>query len=367
MKRIAFLLSVLVPIITLAQTAGPFSDITKESRFFVPVSFLKEKGFVSGYSDGAFHPEREVNRAEALAMMLQISGILTSKTSADNEKIVSPGAPLQISFPKSTEITIENLATGEKTALSGIQSITVDAGSSSTATVKLRRPGGKKPFQDVSEKDWFYDVVQEGKKRGIVKGKVQGKEKGKYFRPQDTVNLAEALRMLFQSASIQPHLSEGTLPEGIPADSWYAKDIAYAVKKTLLTQKQNGAIFPPHESLNRGEMALLLYRFLRMKEGASFGYASWYGDGLAKTKLTENKEYAEKYLTAAHRTFPFGTILHVTNMTNGKEVDVVVNDRGPFVTGRIIDLSKTAFSALESTSAGIISVQIYVSSNSPVH
>ena len=172
--------------------------------------------------------------------------------------------------------------------------------------------------------------------------------------------------MLFQSASIKPHLSEGTLPEGIPADSWYAPDIAYAVKNTLLTQKQNGAIFPPYETLNRGEMALLLYRFLKMKEGSSFGYASWYGDGLAKTKLTENKEYAEKNLTAAHLSLPFGTVLRVKNMANGKEVDVVINDRGPFVTGRIIDLSKSAFSALESPSAGIISVQIYAP-NPPLH
>ncbi len=354
MKKLLLFIMVIVPLVAFAQTSGPFSDIQESSRFFIPVSFLKEKGFVNGYSDGAFHPEREVNRAEALAMILQVSEVLSSKTSADHEKIVTPGAPLQINLPKSTSLTVENLATGEKTLLNNIQSIKIDAGSSSEALVTLRRPGGKKPFQDVSEKDWFYDTVKEGKKRGIVKGK----EKGKYFRPQDVVNLAEALRMLFQSASIQPHLSEGTLPEGVPADSWYAPDIAYAVKNTLLTQKQNGAIFPPHESLNRGEMALLLYRFLKMREGASFGYASWYGDGLAKTKLTENKEYAEKYLTAAHRIFPFGTILHVTNMTNGKEVDVVVNDRGPFVTGRIIDLSKTAFSALESTSAGIISVQV---------
>ncbi len=349
------LLALIIPLAVLGQQDLEFSDIPESSRFFIPVSFLKEKAFVSGYSDGAFHPERDVNRAEALAMILKISR--GAEISSDLEKEIMPGAPLQISLPQAAPVTIENLSTGEKMDVKNIKNLVIDVETGS-AKLKLRKPRNKKPFLDVSEKDWFYDTVKEGKRLGIVKGK----EKGKYFRPNDQVNLAEALRMLFKSASIKPHLSEGTLPEGVPADAWYAPDIAYAVKNTILTQKQNGAIFPPHETLNRGEMALLLYRFLKMKEGANFGYASWYGDGLAKTKLTENKEYAEKNLTAAHRSLPFGTIVRVTNMMNGKTVDVVVNDRGPFVAGRIIDLSKSAFSALESPSAGIISVEIYAPS-----
>lgn len=361
MKKVFLLIFALVPLVALAQIPiGPFSDITENSRFFIPVSFLKEKEFVSGYSDGAFHPERDVNRAEALAMILKIARGM--EIASDLEKEIIPGAPLQISLPEAASITIENLSTGEKTEVKNIKNLVIDVEEGS-AKLKLKKPRNKKPFLDVSEEDWFYDIVKEGKRLGIVKGKDQGKQKGKYFRPNDTVNLAEALRMLFKSASVNPHLSEGTLPEGIPADAWYAPDIAYAVKNTILTQKQNGAIFPPYETLNRGEMTLLLYRFLKMKEGASFGYASWYGDGLAKTKLTENKEYAEKNLTAAHRSLPFGTVVRVTNMTNGKSVDVVINDRGPFVTGRIIDLSKSAFSALESPSAGIISVEIYAPSS----
>ncbi|MBI2638832.1 septal ring lytic transglycosylase RlpA family protein [Candidatus Peregrinibacteria bacterium] len=341
----------MLPLTTSAQKPIPFPDITENSRFFIPVSFLKAKGFINGYSDGAFHPQRDVNRAEALAMILKVSR--GAEISSDLEKEIMPGAPMQISFPEAALVTIENLSTGEKTDVKNIKNLVIEVEAGS-AKLKLRKPRNKKPFLDVSEKDWFYDIAKEGKRLGIVTGK--------YLRPNNPVNLAEALRMLFKSASIKPHLSEGTLPEGVAADLWYAPDIAYAVKNTILTQKQNGAIFPPYETLNRGEMALLLYRFLKMKQGASFGYASWYGDGLAKTKLTENKEYAEKNLTAAHRSLPFGTIVRVTNIMNGKTVDVVVNDRGPFVTGRIIDLSKTAFSALESPSAGIISVEIYAPS-----
>jgi rare lipoprotein A len=51
-------------------------------------------------------------------------------------------------------------------------------------------------------------------------------------------------------------------------------------------------------------------------------------------------------MTAAHRTLPFGTVLKVTNLANGKSVKVVINDRGPYVRGRIIDLSRAAAHAI---------------------
>lgn len=174
------------------------------------------------------------------------------------------------------------------------------------------------------------------------------------------INLAEALRMLFYLSDTNTNSSElKILPKEIPKDAWYSKDIAYAVEHFILTQQTDGRIFPPDRKLRRGELKALIYRFSENKnDDAQFGYSSWYGDGLAKTKLKTGIEFADRFLTAAHKTIPIGTILRVTNMANKKYVDVVVNDRGPFVTGRIIDLSKTAFSALEKPSAGIIYVQI---------
>ncbi len=173
------------------------------------------------------------------------------------------------------------------------------------------------------------------------------------------INLVEALRMLFHLSNTDTNSVELKSPKGISSNAWYAKDIAYAMEHFILTQQIDGRIFPPDRKLKRGELKTLIYRFLENKnDGAQFGYASWYGDGLAKTKLKTGIEFADRFLTAAHKTIPIGTILRVTNMANEKHVDVVVNDRGPYVTGRIIDLSKTAFSALENPSAGIIYVQI---------
>jgi rare lipoprotein A len=65
-------------------------------------------------------------------------------------------------------------------------------------------------------------------------------------------------------------------------------------------------------------------------------------------------------MTAAHRVLPFGTILRVRNLANGKQVSVLVNDRGPFVAGRILDLSHGAARALDAVETGVIPVRLEV-------
>lgn len=342
-----------LPTIVFAQAlpAQAFSDVPASSKFFIPAEYLKGQNLISGYEDGTFQPNNQVNRAEALAMIFKATGRSVSPENESAENITQEN-PIQISFPKSTSFTIQNLKTGEKTVFSKIKHLQISA-ESGNAKLKILKPSDVKIFDDVSEKDWFYGVVKEAKHLGIVKG-----YDGKYFKPANEINLAEVLRMLFQSAGINTNTETSPTPPNVPADAWFSKDVAYAVNHYMILQLQNGEIFPPDKKLNRGEMATLLYRFLQSKKNAQFGYASWYADGLAKTKLTVGLEYKEKNLTAAHRDFPFGTILQVTNMNNGKQIEVVVNDRGPFVAGRIIDLSKSAFSALESTSAGVVSVRV---------
>lgn len=351
----AILIILILPNIASAQTSTAFSDVPETSKFFIPVSYLQEHQLIKGYSDDTFQPENPVNRAEALAIILTATGH-SVESFADQTENITPENPLQIILPKTTDIVIQNLKTGEKKNVGKVKTLQIETGSGNAATLKISQPVSKKPFSDVYEKDWFFNVVTQGKKMGIVKGY----NNGKYFKPKNKINLAEVLRMLFQAAGTDTNSAAGELPPGISSDAWYSKDISYAINHHILLQMENGNIFPPGKELNRGEIATLIYRFLRDKENISFGYASWYGDGLAKTKLTEGMEYKEKNLTAAHLSFPFGTILRVTNMLNGKQTNVVVNDRGPFVKGRIIDLSKTAFSALESPSAGIIPVQVEV-------
>jgi rare lipoprotein A len=86
---------------------------------------------------------------------------------------------------------------------------------------------------------------------------------------------------------------------------------------------------------------------------AQCGSASWYAL-YSQTASGEQMDPSE--LTAAHRTLPFGTKLKVTNQKNGKTVVVRINDRGPFIKGRVIDLSKAAANRLGFISSGVASI-----------
>ncbi|MGI2171926.1 septal ring lytic transglycosylase RlpA family protein [Shewanella sp. MF05960] len=91
-----------------------------------------------------------------------------------------------------------------------------------------------------------------------------------------------------------------------------------------------------------------------------YGQASYYSDRHQNNKTANGDLYQHNLKTAAHKTLPFGAHVKVTNTANGKSVIVNINDRGPFVKGRIIDLSKSAFSSIGNISAGVIEVKIEV-------
>ena len=88
------------------------------------------------------------------------------------------------------------------------------------------------------------------------------------------------------------------------------------------------------------------------------GKASYYGSQHHNKLTASGERFDQGALTAAHRTLPFGTHVRVINTRNGKSVVVRINDRGPFVRGRIIDLSKAAFQSIASTRSGIIRVRL---------
>ena len=93
---------------------------------------------------------------------------------------------------------------------------------------------------------------------------------------------------------------------------------------------------------------------------AEDGLASWYG-GKFHGRLTSSGEvFNTNDLTAAHRTLPFGTVVKVTNLDNGKSVMVKINDRGPFVGGRIIDLSRAAAIQLGMIDSGVAHVSLQI-------
>jgi rare lipoprotein A len=85
--------------------------------------------------------------------------------------------------------------------------------------------------------------------------------------------------------------------------------------------------------------------------------ASYYYHG---QKTASGARFNPNGLTAAHRSLPFGTRVRVTNQSNGRSVVVTINDRGPFIRGRIIDLSRGAAQAINMTGAGVARVSLEV-------
>lgn len=88
------------------------------------------------------------------------------------------------------------------------------------------------------------------------------------------------------------------------------------------------------------------------------GKASYYGNQHHGKRTASGERFDQNALTAAHRSLPFDTRVRVTNVRNGKSVVVRINDRGPFVRKRIIDLSKAAFTAIASQHSGVIQVRL---------
>lgn len=90
------------------------------------------------------------------------------------------------------------------------------------------------------------------------------------------------------------------------------------------------------------------------------GEASYYGPGFHGKLTASGEVYDQNAMTCAHKTLPFGTRLKVTNLSNGKSVEVEVTDRGPYKKGRILDLSVAAAKKLDMTSSGVAQVEAEV-------
>lgn len=106
---------------------------------------------------------------------------------------------------------------------------------------------------------------------------------------------------------------------------------------------------------------LVTYSFSNLSaENTNTSYASYYHTKFNGRKTASGELFDSSKLTAAHRTLPFGTEIKVTNLKNGKEVTVEINDRGPFHSSRILDMSKAAFAEIAHPNEGKVPVSFEV-------
>ena len=276
-------------------SADVFSDVASNHPNFTAINYLHDNGVIEGYPDNTFRPDQTVNRAEALKIILLGSSILVPEIQAQ-------------------EI-----------------------------------------FPDVLSDTWYGKYAAKAKNLGIVKGD----DSTGNFRPGDTVNLAEALKILLK-ADNKDSVSPSSAPYAdVPADAWFAPFFDYAQKANLLDQSSQDNVNPA-TPITRGMLAELMYRLVTSTFLMPDGKASYYGAAFHGKTTASGEIFDASALTAANKTYPFGTYLKVTNTANLKSVVVKINDRGPYTDDatRIIDLSQAAFEKIAALSSGIINVKI---------
>lgn len=106
--------------------------------------------------------------------------------------------------------------------------------------------------------------------------------------------------------------------------------------------------------------AILLLAGCAHRGVAEQGVASWYGPGFRGKPTASGVPFRPARRTAAHKSLPFGTVVKVTRIDTGRTVRVVINDRGPYVDGRIVDLSKRAARRLDLVDDGVAEVTLQV-------
>ena len=117
--------------------------------------------------------------------------------------------------------------------------------------------------------------------------------------------------------------------------------------------------------INYTALVLILSFFLPLSSLSferyiQYGNASWYGRKFHGKKTASGERFNKQSFTGAHKQLPFGTIIRVTNLRNGKDVYVRINDRGPFVRGRIVDISRAAAEAIGFRKRGVAKVRVEV-------
>ncbi|MBP7113832.1 MAG: septal ring lytic transglycosylase RlpA family protein [Candidatus Peribacteraceae bacterium] len=194
------------------------------------------------------------------------------------------------------------------------------------------------PYADVPKSDAGYPEITYAKARGLLDDSQEN------FYPDSPMTPSDALRWIFRTRSVEPideHgdrvLSKLPEPEQVPALAAHY-DISYDAEGASMTHEQLLALMRQVDDKLQAEVhEVSLYSEKFHGKGTAFGegFDMW-------------------AMTAAHRTFPGNTLVKVTNVENGKSVTVRINDRGPYVQGRDMDLSLGSFITIAERSEGKI-------------
>jgi hypothetical protein len=207
----------------------------------------------------------------------------------------------------------------------------------------IDRPSAKtseKPFIDVQPGDLGFTEITYAKARGIL-------DDAERFSPSAPLKPLDALLLIFRTRSVEPvKLGQSRVMSKLPE----AKDVSSLAEFY-------GLDFDPEGTWVSQSDLLALMRGLDSKLDNEIHEVSLYSEKFNGHGTAFGETFDMNALTAAHRTFPYNTLVRVTNVANGQSVVVRINDRGPFVAGRDMDLSLYSFTRIADRSAGKITAR----------
>lgn len=382
-------------LITSPASAINFSDIDNNYIYYKSIEELTNKKCINGYEDNTFRPDQKVNRAEAIKIILtclDLPNIYTEQT---------------FNIPSGTKVLV---GTNESQVETETQ-------------VKFKIPFNADNYDDLSFKDiepnqWFVPYLKEAVVRKVITG-----YNDNTIRPFQSVNKAELYTILYRltPAELKEVKAEEALSDDIASGYWYFDSLQFALENQLLTTNDEKLVNPLKE-LTRANVAHFVYEYSNWlneriidqesstnedsentttnteettdqtekpsteeevtdqtnnEEDSSSqsdenetpnteeaftesGVASYYGYSFDGRRTASGQLLDVEANMAAHKTLPFGTIVRVTNPDTKKWVEVTIFDRGPFVEGRVIDLTPSSFEALAPLSAGLVKVELEV-------
>lgn len=381
LKKISTL-TILATLLIPTSSFAAFSDVPDSYIYHSAINKLQTNGCIKGYEDGSYRPENSITRTETLKLLLTCLDHLPGIYSEETFTIPSGGSYV---IDGKEQVFEKN----------------------SVVTLKVPFDPNSYPdleFTDIQKGAWYEGTLKEALIRKIITGYAD-----KTVRPTQTVSKAELYTMLFRL--LPEELQKADLSNDVANDvfkeQWFAQGLKFALDNGLLSKDANGNMTPMKE-LTRGHVAHFINQYKEwlsqkivppaeqavkqpttsiaptppttttntsstssstttsattttntlVAGSTESGVASFYSG----VRTANGELYDPDMLTAAHKTLPFGSIVKVTNPTNGQWVKVAINDRGPFVEGRILDLSKAAFESIANISAGVVNVTMEVES-----
>lgn len=378
--------------------AADFSDIDSDYIYYNSISELTDSGCINGYEDGTFQPDKNVTRAEAIKIVLScldLPNIYTEQT---------------FTIPSGTKVLIGNNE-NEVDAETEVK-FKIPFDSENYANLS---------FDDIENDSWYIPYMKEAVVRKIITGYDDNTIRPN--QSVNKAELYTILYRLTPNDLKTTANRDESLADDIASGFWYYEPLQFAIENQLLTTNDENLISPLKE-LSRANVSHFVYEYSQWlnerivgseevetetdteveteeepteQEIASeesedeettteeetnqdnsssqtdtntsnelevgfteTGVASYYGYSFDGKSTASGQILDVDANMAAHKTLPFGTIVRITNPETQKWVEVTIFDRGPFVPGRIIDLTPSSFEAISTLSAGIVNVELEV-------